>query len=110
MGGMPYKFYQGRTGVVWNITPRAVGVIINKQLGPRIVEKRISVRVEHVQKSKCRDGFIRRVKTNDAAKKAAKADKSKWQLLKRQPVQPRKGEIVDTSLTTVNTLKIPVAV
>ena len=24
--GMPYLQYQGRTGIVWNVTPRAVGV------------------------------------------------------------------------------------
>merc|ERR1711879_84543 len=29
--GMPFKFYHGRTGVIWNVTPRAVGVEINKQ-------------------------------------------------------------------------------
>ncbi len=30
--GMPHKFYHGRTGIVWNITKRAVGVVINKQV------------------------------------------------------------------------------
>lgn len=30
--GMPYKIYQGRTGVVWNITKRAVGVEIHIHL------------------------------------------------------------------------------
>jgi len=30
--GMPYLAYQGRTGVVWNVTPRAVGVEVNKQV------------------------------------------------------------------------------
>lgn len=28
--GMPHKFYHGKTGVVWNITKRAVGVEMNK--------------------------------------------------------------------------------
>ena len=31
-GGMPHKFYHGRTGVVWNITKRAVGVEVNKEV------------------------------------------------------------------------------
>ena len=31
--GMPYKFYHGKTGRVFNVTKRAVGVIINKQIG-----------------------------------------------------------------------------
>ena len=30
--GMPHKFYHGRTGVIWNVTKRAVGVEINKQV------------------------------------------------------------------------------
>jgi large subunit ribosomal protein L21e len=30
--GMPYLAYQGRTGIVWNVTPRAVGVEVNKQV------------------------------------------------------------------------------
>eukprot|EP01018_Ginkgo_biloba_P014067 Gb_13524 [translate_table: standard] len=29
--GMPHKFYHGRTGVVWNVTKRAIGVEMNKQ-------------------------------------------------------------------------------
>ena len=36
--GMPYLAYQGRTGIVWNVTARAVGVEVNKQvrLQPRV--------------------------------------------------------------------------
>ena len=30
--GMPHKFYHGRTGQVWNVTKRAIGVEINKQV------------------------------------------------------------------------------
>jgi len=30
---MPYKFYHGKTGRVYNVTRRAVGVVVNKQLG-----------------------------------------------------------------------------
>ena len=35
--GMPHKYYHGKTGVVWNVTKRAVGVEVNKQVGnPRL--------------------------------------------------------------------------
>jgi large subunit ribosomal protein L21e len=34
--GMPHKFYHGRTGIVWNVTKRAVGVVMNKQVGVRL--------------------------------------------------------------------------
>ena len=40
--GMPHKFYHGKTGIVWNVTPRAVGVEINKQVGNRIIPKKNS--------------------------------------------------------------------
>ena len=30
--GMPHKVYHGRTGVVWNVTKRSVGVEVNKQV------------------------------------------------------------------------------
>merc|ERR1712017_64894 len=38
--GMPYKFYHGRTGRVFNVTPHAVGVIVNKKDGVKVVTKR----------------------------------------------------------------------
>lgn len=28
---MPHKFYHGKTGIVYNVTPSAVGVEMNKQ-------------------------------------------------------------------------------
>ena len=33
--GMPHKFYHGRTGVVWNVTKRAIGVEMNKQVNDK---------------------------------------------------------------------------
>jgi large subunit ribosomal protein L21e len=48
---MPYKFYHGRTGRVFNVNPRAIGVIVNKLVGNRILAKRIHVRVEHLRPS-----------------------------------------------------------
>jgi large subunit ribosomal protein L21e len=29
---MAFKWYHGKTGVVWNVTKRAVGVEVNKQV------------------------------------------------------------------------------
>lgn len=65
--GMPYSYYHGRTGVVFNVTQRAVGVEVNKIVGNRVIKKRIHVRMEHVRKSRCNEQFLRRVKENDAA-------------------------------------------
>jgi large subunit ribosomal protein L21e len=73
--GMPHKYYHGRTGVVWNVTPRAVGVEILKRHRNRLIPKRIHVRIEHVSKSKCRENFLLRVKENDRKRREAAAKK-----------------------------------
>lgn len=86
--GLPYKYYHGKTGVVFNITKSAVGVAVQKIVGNRYIEKRLHVRVEHVRHSRCRDGtsqlkysplmadFLRRVKENAEKRRTAKASGS----------------------------------
>jgi large subunit ribosomal protein L21e len=101
--GMPFKFYHGRTGIIWNVTPRAVGVEINKQVRNRIIRKRIHVRIEHVQPSRCREDFLKRVKANDLAKKEAKAKGVKVPL-KRLPAKPKPGKIVKAKVTEAITI------
>ena len=61
-----------RTGIVYNVTPSAVGVIVYKVVGNRYIEKRVNLRVEHVRHSKCRQEFLDRVKSNHDAHVAAK--------------------------------------
>jgi large subunit ribosomal protein L21e len=85
--GMPYKYYHGRTGQVFNINQRAIGVIVNKQVRNRIIPKRIHVRVEHLKLSNCRAEFMERIKEND--KKKAEAKKKGTSIsTKRLPAQP----------------------
>ncbi|KAL5999745.1 60S ribosomal protein L21A [Asimina triloba] len=132
--GMPHKFYHGRTGRVWNVTKRAIGVEINKQwlpqtmkrpciqvihvkrgealirmdvhesmdaylviasteVGNRIIRKRIHVRVEHVQLSRCAEEFRLRKIKNDQLKAEAKARGDKIST-KRQPEGPKPGFMV----------------
>ena len=69
---MPFKYYHGKTGRVWNVTKRALGVEMNKKVGGRIMKKRLHVRIEHVRPSRCREEFLLRRERNDKAKKAAK--------------------------------------
>eukprot|EP01115_Flamella_aegyptia_P013131 TRINITY_DN6846_c0_g1_i1.p1 TRINITY_DN6846_c0_g1~~TRINITY_DN6846_c0_g1_i1.p1 ORF type:complete len:162 (-),score=26.17 TRINITY_DN6846_c0_g1_i1:79-564(-) len=93
--GMPHKYYHGKTGIVWNVTPRAVGVEVNKLVGNRIMKKRIHVRVEHVQRSSCRDHFVRRLKENEQRKKAIRDNKEvRVPTLKRSPGWPKEGKVV----------------
>merc|ERR1711860_140396 len=93
--GIPFKAYHGKTGRVFNVTQHAVGVIVNKQIGNRIIPKRINLRIEHVKPSKCRQDFLNRVKNNVEKLKAAK-ESGVWVNLKRQPVQRRPAHFVRT--------------
>ena len=74
--GMPHKYYHGRTGIVWNVTPRGVGVILNKVVRNRTLRKRICVRFEHVRPSKCRAAFQKKAADYQAFLKAKKAGKA----------------------------------
>ncbi|OWB57675.1 hypothetical protein B5S28_g3639 [[Candida] boidinii] len=98
--GMPHKFYHGKTGIVYNVTKSAVGVIINKVVGYRYIEKRVNLKVEHIKHSKCRQEFLDRVKSNAAKKIAAKAS-GEPVLLKRLPAAPRPSKIVAGVPTTL---------
>ncbi|GAA5866487.1 hypothetical protein JCM8547_000640 [Rhodosporidiobolus lusitaniae] len=101
--GMPHKYYHGRTGIVYNVTPSSVGVIVYKVVGNRYMEKRVNLRIEHVKHSKCRDDFLNRVKHNAAAKKEAKA-KGETVVLKRLPAAPRESRTVATAGNAPTTL------
>ncbi|MCJ1332978.1 60S ribosomal protein L21A [Thelotrema lepadinum] len=101
--GMPHKVYHGKTGVVYNVTQRAVGVILNKKVGNRYIEKRVNVRVEHVTKSRSREEFLRRVKDNAKNKRKAKEEGTHLHL-KRQPVMPRESRTVDAKENPPQTL------
>ena len=76
--GMPHKYYHGKTGIIYNVTKSSVGIIINKRVGNRYIEKRVNVRIEHIKHSKCREDFLRRVKENAQKAKEAKAKGGKW--------------------------------
>nr|ACD65171.1 putative 60S ribosomal protein RPL21 [Phoronis muelleri] len=93
--GMPHKIYHGRTGVIYNVTPHAVGVIVNKRVCGRIIPKRINVRIEHVKHSNCRLDFLKRVNENENKKAEAKK-KGVEVHCKRIPAQPRGSHTVRT--------------
>merc|ERR1712243_331997 len=71
--GMPHKYYRGK-----------------------ILAKRINVRVEHINHSKCRQDFLTRVVTNEKLKREAKLTGQKVNT-KRQPAQPREARMVSTT-------------
>ena len=98
--GMPHKFYHGKTGRVFNITKHAIGVIVNKRVGNRIIPKRIHVRTEHVRMSNSREAFKNRVRENDKKKREAKAAGTKVDI-KRKAVQQRESQLIKTSDTEI---------
>ncbi|KAJ9109946.1 hypothetical protein QFC20_003146 [Naganishia adeliensis] len=101
--GMPHKYYHGKTGIVYNVTPRGVGIICYKIVNGRYMEKRVNLRVEHVKHSGCRQEFLDRVKSNALKKKEAKAQGIHINL-KRQPAQPRQAHHVSTENNAAETL------
>jgi len=88
---MPFKHYHGRTGVVFNVNKRAVGVIINKEVNGRIIPKRLHIATPHLKPSTCQKQIISRKKENEAIKKSVKEGTSERQNLKRVNTQPKAG-------------------
>lgn len=89
--GMPYKYYHGRTGRVFNVNARSIGVIVNKQVRQRIIPKRIHVRIEHIKMSTSRTGFLNRIKENDKLK--TEANKKKQRISTKRIVRQPNGEV-----------------
>ncbi|CAG9326264.1 unnamed protein product [Blepharisma stoltei] len=94
--GMPYKFYHGKTGKVFNVSVHGIGVIVNKQVRNRIIKKRINVRPEHLTKSRCREEFLARVIDNEKARNEGRTSE-----LKREAAAPSEGHFVVTKGTEV---------
>lgn len=100
---MPHKVYHGKTGVVYNVTKTAVGVIIYKKVKHRYIEKRVNLRIEHITRSRSREDFIKRVKKNAELKKQAKADGTPV-TVKRLATQPREAHTVSMKNNTPETV------
>ena len=95
--GMPHKFYHGRTGKVFDISPNSIGVIINKQVRNRIVEKRIHVRVEHLRISTCNDNFKKHFRMVEEEKRKNPNDKKNRKRIPNQPKEEQKITVDDKS-------------
>mmetsp|Transcript_28666 Transcript_28666/g.82929 ORF Transcript_28666/g.82929 Transcript_28666/m.82929 type:complete len:166 (+) Transcript_28666:102-599(+) len=101
--GMPFSFYHGRTGVVFNVNRNALGVEMTKIVGNRQLRKRIHVNIAHVRKSRCNESFLRRVKGNDQKKRDAKILGMKADV-KRHPEGPKDMKIVKATEDDVEVL------
>ena len=101
--GMPYSFYHGRSGVVYNVNRNAVGVEINKIVGNRQLRKRMHIRIEHLRKSRCNESFLTRIRENDQKKRDAKLE-GKRIVCKREPQGPKGSGMVDPGAEEVEVL------
>ncbi|CAD0013777.1 unnamed protein product, partial [Aureobasidium pullulans] len=95
------------TGVIYNVTKSAVGVIIYKKVKHRYIEKRVNLRVEHISLSRSREEFVRRVKQNAELKKKSKTDGTHVHL-KRQPLMPREARTISMKDNVPETV-VPIA-
>ncbi len=89
--GMPFKHYHGRTGVVFNVTKKAIGVTVNKSVNGRIIRKQLHIATPHAKPSKCQAQIIARRKENEAIKAQVRAGTAPRANLKRQNTQPKTG-------------------
>merc|ERR1712230_295057 len=96
-----------QTGVIYNVTKSAVGVIIYKKVKHRYIEKRVNLRVEHISLSRSREEFVRRVKQNAELKKKSKTDGTHVHL-KRQPLMPREARTISMKDNVPETV-VPIA-
>mmetsp|Transcript_146172 Transcript_146172/g.207212 ORF Transcript_146172/g.207212 Transcript_146172/m.207212 type:complete len:163 (+) Transcript_146172:97-585(+) len=95
--GMAHKAYHGKTGRIFNVSRRAVGIVVNKRIKNRILAKRINVRIEHIKHSTSRAGHLARAKVNDELKAAASKNNERvGDKIKRQPAGPREGHFVSS--------------
>ena len=95
--GMPHKFYMGRTGRIFDVTPNSIGVVINKQVRNRIVHKKIHVRVEHLRISTCNANFKKHVREVEEKKRA---DPKTKQMTKRLPEGPKTEQKIEVNEKT----------
>merc|ERR1719334_2924988 len=98
---MAHRIYHGKTGVVWNVTQRSVGVLLKKKVGNRYRTKRLHVRIEHVCPSGCRKDFLQRCKFNTNYARQHKRDPKKYPKLVWKCYRKEKKKWIDTEITIV---------
>ncbi|EJW04475.1 hypothetical protein EDEG_01292 [Edhazardia aedis USNM 41457] len=101
---MPHKIYHGRTGKVYKVDERTIGVKVKRVSGNREYEDKIDVRKEHLRLSKCRDDFLKRSRAYFEEKKKCESEGLPLPDPKRKQVGGRKA--VTISLVNNNPIKV----
>ena len=83
--GMPYKYYHGKTGKIFNISKSSIGVKIEKIVGNRKIIKKINIRIEHIRKSRSKIEFLDRIKSKDKNRTKLKSTHSLHAFFRQKP-------------------------
>jgi large subunit ribosomal protein L21e len=97
---MPFKYYHGRTGRVFTVNPKSVGVVLHKKVNGRLSMKTIFVRVEHLKKYKGREAFLERVKKNREILEEAKKNGVKPEYIRQREEGPREEFVLNMQENT----------
>jgi large subunit ribosomal protein L21e len=75
--GMPFKYYHGKTGKIFNITKSSVGLRVFKIVGNRKIQKKINVKIEHIKKNESKIELSKKKKTKDIIRRKKENRESK---------------------------------
>ncbi|KAL6120508.1 hypothetical protein NUSPORA_02756 [Nucleospora cyclopteri] len=89
--GMPHKYYHGKTGRVFNVDKRSVGIILYRNVGCKYIERHVSARVEHLSLSRSNEDTKKRHQEYNKEVEQARIEGRKATPIKRQPAGPRKA-------------------
>ena len=92
--GLPYKFYHGKTGKIFNITKFSAGVEVEKKVGNKKVIKRLNIRLEHLIKSKSRINFFEKLKNRDLVRRFSYFSDNKPMCFKKIDNSKRQGHFI----------------
>ena len=92
--GLPYKFYHGKTGKIFNITKFSAGVEVEKKVGNKKIIKRLNIRLEHLIKSKSRINFFEKLKNRDLVRRFSHSGDNKPVCFKKIDNSKRQGHFI----------------
>ncbi|KAI5169146.1 large subunit ribosomal protein L21e [Pancytospora epiphaga] len=99
--GMPHKYYHGKTGVVYNANPHSYGVIFQRRVGGKYIERTMHIRVEHLTKSRCNEDAKRRYSEYTKKLLEARANNTEFVPIKRMPEGPKPAFSVSRKNNTI---------
>lgn len=100
--GMPHKYYHGKTGRIFNINNRSVGIILYRCVGHKFIERHVNARVEHLTLSRSNEDMKKRY----AEYREALSNDKNAKPQKRQPIGPRGSFYVSLENNTPIEVKV----